>query len=197
MARAGRAMTVWVCLCVSTHSAARAEAADYEGRRILTIQVVPPEQPVELDEIARILPLKINRPLRLEDVQSAIDVLYATGHYTDIQVDAELRGEGVILRILTMNSWFIGGVTVTGNVKEPPNNGQLVNATRLGLGEPHSDDKIGQAILGLRQVLESNGYYNTTITPEVEYEARRNQVKIDFLVETEKRARFQKAQVTG
>ncbi|MGH9659659.1 MAG: BamA/TamA family outer membrane protein, partial [Bryobacteraceae bacterium] len=72
-----------------------------------------------------------------------------------------------------------------------------VNATRLGLGEPHSDDKIGQAILGLRQVLESNGYYDTTITPEVEYEARRNQVKIDFLVETGKRARFQKAQVTG
>ena len=40
------------------------------------------------------------------------------------------------LRIFTENSWFIGNVAVLGRISDPPNRGQLVNATRLNLGQP-------------------------------------------------------------
>src|SRR5947209_878645 len=72
------------------------EPASFEGKKIARILFVPREQPLEADEIHRILPVKEQAPLQLEEVRSAIDRLYATGVYADIQVDAELRNDEVI-----------------------------------------------------------------------------------------------------
>jgi outer membrane protein insertion porin family len=173
------------------------EAAAYEGKTIARILFVPVEQPLDPEEIHRILPVKEQTPLRLEDVRAAIDRLYATGTYADIQVDAELRNEEVILRFMTQNNWFIGRVGVAGQVKEPPGAGQLVNSTRLELGELETEDKVSQGLAGMRQSLESNGLYQSHAQPRYTYDAKTNQVLIDFVVEAGRRARYASPEVVG
>src|SRR3954470_12054831 len=88
------------------------EPATYEGKKVARILFVPREQPLEPDEIYRILPIKEQTPLSLEAVRNGIDRLYATGVYADIQVDAELRDDEVIVRFITQNNWFTGRVAV-------------------------------------------------------------------------------------
>src|SRR3984893_3225047 len=83
------------------------DASDYEGKTIARILFVPREQPVDPDELHRILPVKERTPLRLDDVRAAIGRLYATGTYADIKVDAEVRDGEIILRFITQNKWFI------------------------------------------------------------------------------------------
>ena len=107
------------------------DASNYEGKTIARILFVPREQPVDPEELHRILPVKERAPLRLDDVRAAISRLYATGTYADIKVDAELRDGELILRFITENNWFIGRVAVRGQIKSPPNAGQLANASRL------------------------------------------------------------------
>jgi len=70
--------------------------------------------------------LKPNAPLRIADVRESIEKLYATGRYGDIQVDAEPRGDGVVVRFITRNSWFVGRVSADGAwpISESRANGQ-------------------------------------------------------------------------
>src|SRR5208283_1858431 len=122
------------------------QAQKYEGKQILAIQFDPPEQPLEASELHDILPLQPDQPLRLADVRASIERLFATGRYADIQVDAEPYSQGgkdgVIVRFLTKNSWFIGAVTAAGKINIPPRPGQLENASGLDLGQSFNEAKI-------------------------------------------------------
>src|SRR5579863_3841308 len=51
----------------------------WEGRPISRIEFDPPLQPLPLEELNRLLPLKTGSSLRMEDVRDAIQKLYATG----------------------------------------------------------------------------------------------------------------------
>src|SRR5207248_3398977 len=72
------------------------QAQQFEGRPIVDIQYEPAQQPVAPQDLERIQPLKKGTALRISDVAAAIDGLYTTGRYRDIQVDAEPSGNGVI-----------------------------------------------------------------------------------------------------
>src|SRR5215216_1419980 len=128
LARAWRTIRPILVLCCIVSVApqpVRGEPGAYEGKKIARILFVPREQPLEPEEIHRILPVKEQTPLHLDDVRDAIERLYATGVYSDIQVDAELRNDEVIVRFITQNNWFIGKVSFEGQIKDPPNAGQL------------------------------------------------------------------------
>src|SRR6476646_4773488 len=190
MARAGYALypTLVLCSFILSPRAMLGEASSYEGKTISRIVFVPREQPVEPEELHRILPLKEQTPLHLDDVRAAIDRLFATGTYADIQVDAESAGSDVVLRFITQNNWFIGRVTAQGQIKDPPSAGQLVNASRLELGELQTDEKMRQGVAGMQQLFQSNGFYRAQVKPRFSYDQPVDQVRIDFDVETGKRA---------
>jgi outer membrane protein insertion porin family len=171
-------------------SAGLAQGSKYEGRRIATIQFVPEAQPLEPGEIKDILPLSIKGALRMADIEAAIGRLFATGRYEDIQVDAEPYGEEVIVRFVTRASQFIGNVSVAGALPDPPNRGQLLSAARLELGQPYTDEKLAQAREGIRNLLNNNGLYESSVRPEFTYDPDAQQVHIRFVVEDGRRARF-------
>jgi outer membrane protein insertion porin family len=177
---------------------ALAQGQQFEGRQISAIEFVPEQQPVSSVDLARILPLKTNSALRMADVRKAIEVLYATGRYEYIEIDAVPQsGNDVAVRISTTNSWFIGRVSVSGNVADPPNRGQMVNSTRLDLGQPFNAGEIKASEERLKTVLVANGYYDATVASYLEYVDEAEQVNITFLVDTGKRSTFWTPNFTG
>jgi len=169
---------------------AAAQMAAFEGKRIVTIQFDPVKQPLEGSDIERILPLKSGQPLTAENVRASIERLFATGCYADIQVDAEAHGDGVVVRFLTKNSWFIGHVFVTGAVSSPPNAAQLANAAQLELGQPYTRKNLDEALANQRRLLESNGLYDATIQPVIRWNDDYQQVEVHFEISSGRRARF-------
>lgn len=163
---------------------------DYTGKRIVTIQFEPKEQPLEAVVLNEILPVRIGNPLRMPEVRAAIDRLFATGCYTDIEVEAETVSGGVAIRFHTKASWFVGRVSVEGKISEPPNAGQLTNSTRLELGQPYSEDKVKAGVQGIRQVLEANGFYEQHVQPRFIYDSATQQIHLRFEIDTGPRARF-------
>ncbi len=176
---------------------ASAQTTKYEGQPVTDIQFVPPQQPLTAREIAEIVPLKKGSPLRMADVHATIVRLYATGDFEDIQVDAEPASGGVTVRIITKNSWFIGNVAVEGRLSDPPNAGQLVNVTRLNLGQNFIEADLGPAQNDMKRLLESNGVYESQIRPEVTYDSENQQVNVRFVVDAGPRARFTMPAITG
>ena len=111
----------------------RAQAPAFEGRPIADIQF-PNGQPLDPADLARVLPLKKGQPLKAADVAQAIDGLFSTGRFTDIAVEGEASGVGVVVRIVTQNAEFLGGVAIDSKVIQNPNRAQLEGQTRLSLG---------------------------------------------------------------
>jgi outer membrane protein insertion porin family len=176
-----------------------AQYQKYEGKEIANIRFDPVRQPLEAEELHDLLPLKLHQPLRIADVRSAIERLWATGRYADIRVDAQPYDGGVALTFLTRNSWFVGDVSVTGNVSAPPNAGQLENAARLDLGAPLSEATLMEAVAGQRRLLESNGLYGGEVRPALDYDtdSAYQQANILFHVTGGRRANFGPPVFTG
>ena len=167
-----------------------AQTSKYEGKTVVNILFEPRDQPLEPVEISQILPLKRDQPLRMSVVRASIERLFATGRYQDIQVDVESFKDGVIVKFITKNSWFIGSVGVSGRVSSPPNRGQLANAARLDLGQPFNLDQIPQSLAGQKRLLENNGLFNPRIHPVFDYDSEHQQVSIRFEIDSGRRASF-------
>jgi outer membrane protein assembly complex protein YaeT len=187
---------VVVCLAVAQPLTLLAQYQKYDGKEVLTIQFDPVVQPVDPSELYEILPLKIHQPLTMASVRASIERLFATGRYADIQVDAEAYQNGVIVRFLTKNSWFIGSVSAVGSLSNP-NPGQLENATRLDLGQPYTEAKLREAVAGQQRLLESNGLYLSGIHPVLDYDRAHQQVNLRFEVDAGRRAHFASPLLTG
>ena len=50
------------------------------------------------------------------------------------------------------------------NDNKPPKANELVNASRLDLGELFSEDKVRSGLVRMKKVMADNGYYEAAIT---------------------------------
>jgi outer membrane protein insertion porin family len=186
-----------VCLLSVVFGAGGQAQIAFEGQRIANIVFDPAQQPLEGRELFEILPVKRDQPYRAADIRAAIERLYATGRYEDIQVDATPLAGGVGIRFITKNSWFIGGVVADEDFGEPPSAGQIVNASRLALGAPFDREQIPQAVENIRKLLDQNGYFGAKIEPDFEYDNVYQQVRIKFSVKAGKRASYEAPRISG
>jgi outer membrane protein assembly complex protein YaeT len=177
--------------------ASPAAAADsYEGQRIASVKFDPERQPLTSDQLLAMLPLRVGQPLRGSDLRDSIQRLYQTGEYTDIAVDATLESGGVALKFITKPAFFIGYVEVEG-VPEPPNEGQLLVATKLALGAPYVPGQTAAAVSRIVDLLKRNGFYNAGIEPATTTREATQQVEINFDIDANKRAKFDGLMVSG
>ena len=169
----------------------------YEGKAITEVRFDPLRQPVSQADLARMVPFQPGTPLHLADVRNAIKQLYATGRYSNIEIETQPAANGVALVIRTTEQWFVGPVEVQGSVKNPPNPEQLANATRLELGAPYDDADLQTAEKGMTDLLQRNGLYLAKIEPKVERDREHQQVSLTFRVNSGKRARLEEPVIQG
>ena len=169
---------------------------EYQGKPIASIQFEPEKQPLSRDQLMAMIPLQPGRVLNGSDVRASIERLYRTGEYTDIAVDATTGPSGVILTVITKPNYFVGHVSVNG-VPEPPNEGQLVLATKLELGSTFSSDDLKAANQRLEDILRRNGFYHARLESDTSTDAPFQQMNFDYNVDPGKRARFDGLETTG
>ncbi|MFY9559235.1 MAG: POTRA domain-containing protein [Terriglobales bacterium] len=145
---------------------------------------------IPAEEAAHLLaatPLKLGEPLTRQALHDAMQSLFATGRFADIQAEAERTSAGVRLRFLTVPNYFIGQITVEG-VSTSPSPNQLVTASRLQPGEFYSQEKLDHALANMQHVLEENGFHRSKLKPSEQRDPERHQVDLSFHVEPGPRA---------
>ena len=175
--------------------------ARWEGRLISRIEFDPPQQPLTLDELTRLLPLKAGSALRMDDVRAAIQKLYSTGRFADVSItvspaDANPGGSGVVLTISTELQYFISGVNISGE-HEPPNRNQLITASKLELGTLFVESNLDQAIANMQEKLRVNGLYNATIQRRVDLRSETEEANVYFDLDSGYRAHFDGIELAG
>jgi len=169
---------------------------DLEGAIVADIQIKSPaiEHP---DWLIPLIRQQANQPLDKYKVRESVQALYNTGRFSSIQIEAQRNPKGEIVLIFNAReNYFFGSIGVA-DAPNPPTATQLVDASKLRLGEPFTEDKIKAGIEGMQRVLQENGYYTANIQPSYEWDIASQQVKALFHVSKGKAARVGKVEVTG
>jgi outer membrane protein insertion porin family len=159
----------------------------YLGLTIDQIELpgVPPEEAASL---LASTPLKIGEPLTRDALHDAMQSLYATGRFSDIQAEADrTETTGVRLRFLTVANFFVGIVTIEG-VSTNPSPNQVASSTRLQLGELYAQEKLDRALAGIQRVMEENGFHQSKVTSSERRDEPQHQVNLTFHIATGPRA---------
>jgi outer membrane protein insertion porin family len=136
----------------------------------------------EQDHLRQLLPQKIAQPLNRELVRDSVRVLYDTGLFADIQVEADKTSDDqVILTFATVSNYFVGSVTAEGDPGRPTSN-QIVSATKLQLGEVYTPEKLERASKNILQVMSDNGFYRSSVAHEEHPHPETDQMDIGFRV---------------
>jgi outer membrane protein insertion porin family len=169
---------------------------EFEGKPITRIVFEPAAQPYSREYLLDLLPVKMGAVFHASELPRTIQALFSTGRYADIAVDGSALDQGVLLRFVTKRAYFVGRVLISG-VKEPPNRGQLLSATKLVLGQPFEEQEQSRAIEALRVLLRGNGFYNASVNARTTYDDRYEQANVSFEVETGSRALFEPPVIQG
>jgi len=169
--------------------------AEYEGKAVVAI-LLPGVADRDRDHLLQLLAQKIGQPLNRDQVRESIRTLFATGRFADIQAEVTASGEDVNLSFATSPNYFVGAVSVTG-APNRPNFNQIVNASKLQLGDLHTLDKLDKALENIRQLMQENGYYRARVTAESKSNVATQQVDIVFQVVPGEAAHVGEVNVTG
>ncbi len=147
--------------------------------------------------LEQLIPQKSGEPLDKYKVRRSVQVLFDTGRFAEIQVEAEQTpAREVVLTFAARENYFFGSLRAQGSGSRPSDS-QLVNASRLTLGELFSDEKVQSGIQSMQRTLQENGYYQATVKPFYEWDSRNQQVKVLFQVEKGQAARVGQVNVSG
>jgi outer membrane protein insertion porin family len=168
----------------------------YEGLTVRTIDFpdVPAEESKRLhDAIAQ----KEGVPLQRENVRLSIQTLHASGRFADIQVEAERAGDGQVEVVFrTRPNFFVGEILVDG-APNPPAANQVVNASKLQLGELFVREKLEQALGNVKQLMEQNGYYRSIVSDQDLPHPETQQVDVRFRITPGPQAKVGRLTVAG
>ena len=192
----GLLLAAWFTVCAQNSAIGASPIEELLGRSIVSIQYSPGSF-LEPADLAAAQPLRMQNPLRREDVAKAIDSLFATGEFDDISVEAEPSGAGVAVRFLVKPRVFVESVQFTGKVNAPPNTAEMRSFIPLTAGAPFRESDVSTAIDGMNHLFESNGLYHTTVTPEVTRSDNGDQVFVTFRIHEPKRAKYEHPDIEG
>jgi len=146
------------------------KVSDYEGLTISQIDIRGTSSGSRA-KLLESLPLKAGDVLDKAKLQQSIQTLYASGRFADIQAEAERTPDRHLNLVFSVTrNYFIGDINVEGAQGRPTDN-QIVNATKLQLGEQFSKEKMERGLQRVRTLLEEDGFYHAKISSNEELDS--------------------------
>jgi len=169
----------------------------YFGLRVGRVELRGMGEGPAQERMRSLLVQEVNAPLDRLKVRRSLQALYATGMFSDLQVEAEREPQGEVTLVFSARpNYFFGAVEVEGAPRRPAAY-QLVNAARLPLGELYAREKIDAAVHNLRAVMEDNGYYQAQIADHEQFHPDTQQVDLSFRLVPQVRARVGDVVIEG
>jgi len=170
--------------------------ASYEG---LTVQRIdfPGLSSASVKRLLDLIPQKVGASLGREKVRQSIQAIHSTGRFADIQVEAERSSDTQVGLVFRMRpNFFVGELFVEG-APNPPAANQVVNASKLQLGELFTPEKLERALANIKQLMEQNGYHQSSTSHEEQPQAATQQMNIVFRLTPGPHAKVGRVTVTG
>ncbi len=159
----------------------------------ITFHGVPPDR---LAPLQSELALQPGQALEPENIRSSLRRLYATGLYSNIEVDG-IRTENEVQIIFDGTpQLFIGRVNVDG-VSSENFTSLLAGASKLSPGTPYTQAKLDRGLRLIQNLLTTNGYYQATAMEGHSIDPVNQLMNVNYIVTLGQRARVGEVGVNG
>ncbi len=151
---------------------------------------------------ARLQPLEAeleqqpDQPLDPEKIRGSLRRLYATGLYSNIEVDGVRTENDVQIIFDGTPQLFVGRVNVDG-VNDENFTSLLVGATKLSPGTPYTQARLDRGLQLIRNLLTRNGYYQATVVEGHSIDPANQQMNVNYIVTRGAQARVGAVAATG
>jgi outer membrane protein insertion porin family len=136
----------------------------------------------EKEHLRDLIPQKAGKPLDRELVRESVKLLFDTGLFADLQVEAEKNADDqVVLTIASVSNYFVGSINVEGDPGRPSAN-QIVSSTKFQLGEIYTPERLERAKKNILQLMSDNGYYRASVSADEHPHPETDQMDILFLI---------------
>jgi outer membrane protein insertion porin family len=136
----------------------------------------------EKSHLRDLISQKAGNPLDRDLVRDSMKLLFDTGLFADLQVEAQKTADDrVIVTFSTVSNYFVGSINVEGDPGRPSAN-QIVSATKFQLGEVFTPDRLERAQKSILQLLADNGFYRAAVTYEEHPHPETDQMDILFRI---------------
>jgi outer membrane protein insertion porin family len=181
-------MSVFILLAFAASSRGQAPDAAVEGRRVDEIRVLDEHGAVLPDKLP-VIPTQIGKPLDMEEERASLRVLYATGRYSQIRVQAAPDGERLRLDFIVVRNLYNNVIRVDG-LKEPPTEASALASVRLPLGEPFRESAVTHGLARLNDALRQEGLYRAGLDYALEPHEDTQQMDVTIHITQGPRARI-------
>jgi outer membrane protein insertion porin family len=121
-------------------------------------------------------------PLNRRQLQQSLRVLFSTGRFADLRAECQRSTDNSVqMTFVGTPTFFVGKITVEGAPGRPTES-QVVNASKLQLGEPFTTEKMDAALANIRHLMEDNQYYRSTITHFEQNNPAAQQIEVTFRI---------------
>ena len=184
-----------VCILAGATPLLAQDFSELQGNIIGGIRLqsdTPVDQQVLLDLI-ELTPNKdvLTRPT----IRKAIELLYATGNFTNVLVDAELINQKVQLTFILRSVYRIESIDLDGDTGI--RKGKVRRRIELRKLEPYTPEGVLTGRDEILAILRENGYYNARATPDVVLHRSRKRAEIVYTVQAGNPAYIASLDISG
>lgn len=168
----------------------------YEGAMVHDVQFRGARRSDQSELLNRI-PVHSGHRFHRAQLKESLQMLYTTGRFKNIQVEAETQPDKSInVYFVVDEAVFVGALHMYG-APRPPTANQLLNATKLRLGEEFTDEKLQIAIDRIKRVMAENGYFGPDVQTETQAHPENQNLETTFIVTRGPHARVGEVMVEG
>jgi outer membrane protein insertion porin family len=191
-------MTVMVCLAaLGMGSTARADVADYLGKRISAVSVQSEGRSVTDQRIVSLVETAIGKPLVMREVRDSLTHLFSLGQYEDVLVRASLSESGVSLTYDLVPLHPVEAIGFSGAGAPGIDEGKLRQFIEERYGRTPRAGRAPDMARDLESALRDAGYMRARVTPRASVEHAPERTNLTFAIEPGSRAKLGSIAVEG
>ena len=191
-AEAGHYVLLLVLLAVWPADAA---VTDYIGKPVVEIRVQSNGVPLQDPTLLEVIETRAGQPLAMADVRETMAHLFGLGLYQDVQVDASLRSEGVVLVYNLVPAARVARIAFEGTLGVAEGDLRRIVTERHGAAPSFA--RAAQTSDTLKQAYRDRGYPKASVAARFEPGRTPSTGTLMFTVQAGPRARISSIDVQG
>jgi outer membrane protein insertion porin family len=162
----------------------------YYGTAASSVQVSAEADPADAER----LPIRSGDTITPANVREAIEVLFSTGRYRSVDVDAVAVPNGTQLTFNVVPHYFFSTFSL-----DPPNilDRPLSSVVRLPVGQKFSESRLRDVIEQTERALEDLGYFEPTVTSTLGSDNTRHLRSVALRADVKTRAIVESVRIQG
>ena len=168
-------------------------ADKYAGMTIALIEFNSTDS-IKTDHLYKTINISAGQALNSGDIRRSIENLYKTKEFSYVEVDAEVRDEGLVITFKLRPNFFFADFRISGDLVIKPT---ISNLVQLPIGEIYSHKVVDELSTSVLRAYQDAGYYRASVHPDIQFLQESHLVSVDYRVQAGPRATIEKIEITG